>query len=138
MKTLLVLVLLACSLSASGAELQFSVIRGDAGTPPGLYEGLDEVSTRWGEDGTLTIETWSTESATDRVVDSSAILHNIANGDIHISYGVFTRPIGPNEAVAGCSDFAMLRFVVSGLDRTDYELVLERRTVVNRASVSAN
>ena len=138
MRILVALLLLVSSLSASGAELTFSVVRGDDGTPPGLYEGLDKVESSWREDGTLVIQTWSIESATDRVVDASAVIHGVANGTIHISYGSFTRPLGANEVPVACSDFAMLQFEISGLDRTDYEFILERRTVVNRASVSAN
>ena len=138
MKFLLAIVLALVSGTATCAELDFSVIRGDAGAPPGLYEGLDDVVSRWTADGKLIIEAWAMESASDRTVDSSAVIHHVGNGEIRVSYAVFTRQTRPDEAIAGCDDFVMLRFELSGLDRANYEFVLERRTVINRASVLAN
>ncbi|HEX4854765.1 hypothetical protein [Arenimonas sp.] len=138
MKAILAILLCLAPWSALADQLTFSVQRGDCGAPPEDWKGMGDVRHEWLSPSTLRVVTWVTESASEQVIDGSALLHSAGDAQLHLSYAEKFTPIAAGTPVLACVDFVRLQFDVSGVEKRDYAITLEKRSLVATATLVAN
>lgn len=135
MKILLTIVALMFSQSVFAQQLEFKVLRGSCASAPEDLSELTKIQSSWLPDGTLEISTWDTESQEETVIDGSGSLDVSRPDIIRLIYQSKVTPLPPNAPVVMCEDFIKLKFSITGLKRSDYEITVEKSRPLLSSSI---
>ena len=126
MKILLAIVALVFSQPAFAQHLDFKVLRGSCAGAPDDVSEITKIQSSWRPDGALEVSIWDTETEEERVIDGSGSLDISRPGVIRLIYQSKVTPLPPDAPVVMCEDFVRVKFLITGLKKSSYEITVEK------------
>ena len=106
-------------------SLQASSCEGEAG--PSSSEEWSKVEAAWLGEGSLRVVAWAVQLGSAHVDASSATVALEGDGTVRLSYSMRQPRREPNAPVVLCAEPVKLIFLVQGLARSSYSLIVEER-----------
>ena len=120
---------------AFAQSLEFKVLRGDCAGGPDDFSEPQQIQSVWLSDRSLEISVWDTETQEHAVIDGSGAADFSKPGVIRLIYQSKFTPLQPGAPVVFCEDFVRLKFLIHGIERTDYEITVEKSRLLHQSSV---
>jgi hypothetical protein len=126
MKALLAIVALLFSQPAFSQHLDFKVLRGSCAGAPDDFSELTKIQSSWRPGGELEVSIWDTETEEERVLDGSGSLDTSRPGVIRLIYQSKVTSLPPDAPVVMCENFVRIKFLITGLKKSNYEITIEK------------